>query len=86
MQVLDILRHYRDGDEYGWDTEFDMLRSEHGERLYEIARTAHRDGIREPILLGNDGRVWDGHHRLCVAVDFGIVRVPVDRAGGNDAA
>lgn len=21
-----------------------------------------------PVTLGNDGRVWDGHHRICIAI------------------
>lgn len=34
------------------------------------------DGVT-PIQLGNDGRVWDGHHRLCVARELGIEHVLV---------
>lgn len=38
-------------------------------------------GIKEPILLGTDGRVWDGHHRITVAMHLGIDSVPVEFAG-----
>ncbi|TDO18158.1 ParB-like nuclease family protein [Mycobacterium sp. BK086] len=30
------------------------------------------DGIQEPIIVGNDGELWDGHHRLAVALALGI--------------
>lgn len=26
------------------------------------------NGIRHPVLLGDDGRVWDGHHRIAAAM------------------
>jgi ParB-like chromosome segregation protein Spo0J len=45
-----------------------------------------KTGIREPILLGNDGRVWDGHHRITAAHQLGIEEVPIKHVGGNDAA
>jgi hypothetical protein len=35
----------------------------------------------DPISLGNDGRVWDGHHRIVAAMQRGITKVlvwPVD--------
>ncbi len=28
-------------------------------------------------LLGDDGRVWDGHHRIAVALSLQLDRVPV---------
>lgn len=34
-------------------------------------------GMRMPILLGSDGRVWDGHHRFAAAEHLGIPVVPV---------
>lgn len=75
-----VLRDYRDGDELGWYTEFENLHRYHKARLDEIAMSACTEGIRVPILLGNDGRVWDGHHRLCVADGMGIEYVPVQFA------
>lgn len=29
-------------------------------------------------LLGNDGRVWDGHHRIVIAWWLGYEAIPVD--------
>lgn len=38
----------------------------------------YRVGITMPVLIGNDGRLWDGHHRLRIAVRLGIPFVPVE--------
>lgn len=34
-----------------------------------------------PVLLGSDGRVWDGHHRICIAMELGITHLMVEVAG-----
>lgn len=31
-----------------------------------------------PVLLGNDGRVWDGHHRIVLAIERGVASLMVD--------
>lgn len=77
MRTIDVLRDYRDGNEWGWDTEFAWLDHHQGENTDRLAEDVAVNGIREPILLGNDGRVWDGHHRLAVAVRLGLSEVPV---------
>jgi len=79
MPLADVLRLYQDGDEHGWDTEFEYLRTEHRDAIRRLTASVQRHGIRQPILLGTDGRVWDGHHRLCVADALGLARVPVER-------
>lgn len=77
MRLADLLADYQDGDEHGWETEFNLLRRTHAEYLASLTQSIQADGIREPILLGPDKRVWDGHHRLCVAHDLGLDEVPV---------
>lgn len=47
------------------------------ERTREILQRVDAEGIGfidyvSPVLLGNDGRVWDGHHRICIAIERGI--------------
>lgn len=43
-----------------------------------IVNRVHRDGIDygnrygATILLGNDGRVWDGHHRIVAGLALGV--------------
>lgn len=83
MPLSDLLANYRDGDEHGWATEFDFLLREHGDRLRTLLLDVEQNGILEPILLGNDGRVWDGHHRLFVALHLKMTHVPVRHGGGE---
>lgn len=35
--------------------------------------------IDQPILLGSDGRIWDGHHRITAARRLGFDAIPVER-------
>lgn len=75
-----VLQNYKDGDEVGWEEEFKWLRENHLSELYQLARSMHVHGQVEPIRLGPDKRVWDGHHRLCVAHDFGYQHIVVQEA------
>lgn len=84
MTPAAIMAEFRDGDERGWDVEFAWLREHHREQLDAITETARVDGIRKPVELGVDGRLWDGHHRLCVAVDLELSDLPVDRVGRRE--
>lgn len=77
MPLIVLLDKYRDGDEHGWATEFDWIRKNHREILDRLMVSIEANGIREPVSLGNDGRVWDGHHRLCAAWILGITDIPV---------
>lgn len=79
-RTADILTDYQPGDEHGWATEFAYLATHHGPKLRKLRKSIAKRGIRIPLLLGNDGRLWDGHHRLLVAVGLGISFVPVERA------
>ena len=76
MQLVDLMRDYRDGEEHGWFTEFEWLRANDAEHLNALRADIAANGIRVPILLGNDGRIWDGHHRICAAYDLGLSDVP----------
>jgi len=55
---------------WSWDEECARLLSpeDHAApRTVQLAADIGRTGIREPVLLGTDGRVWDGHHRIVLA-------------------
>jgi hypothetical protein len=80
MTLTELFRDYRDGDEQGWDVEFEWLWECHAGRLMMLLDSIEANGILKPITLGPDGRVWDGHHRLCVAWKLGLDRVPVEHA------
>lgn len=90
MHPLDIMADYKPGDRWdrepgdtlpnGWGTEWRLLWTFRGRKMRRLTLSALLFGIRKPILLGSDGRVWDGHHRLLAAhaagrrVPFKVVR------------
>lgn len=39
-----------------------------------------------PVLLGSDGRVWDGHHRIVIAIDTEISHLMVELAALDQSA
>jgi len=80
MRLTDLIRNYCDGNEVGWGVEFEWLRQNSGDATMRLLHLIKRDGIQEPILLGNDGRVWDGHHRIYVAFLLRMGEVPVEYA------
>jgi hypothetical protein len=49
----------------------------HYQRRLE-AHIAQQGRIDQPICLGSDGRVWDGHHRITAARRLGIETIPVE--------
>jgi hypothetical protein len=86
MSLREILTCYQDGDGLGWPAEFAYLRTFHAKRIADLTVSVAREGFKEPIYLGHDGRIWDGHHRLCVADALEWRHVPVLRAeAGEDA-
>ena len=79
-----LMQVYRPGSgDWGWGIEYANLIDQPGTR--ELMEKVKAEGIREPILLGNDGRVWDGHHRITVAVAMGVETVPVEWSGSADS-
>ncbi|WP_217182684.1 ParB N-terminal domain-containing protein [Streptomyces sp. AC495_CC817] len=65
--------------DWSWIEEYEnLIREPETTGLMESIRA---DGIREPVLLGNDGRVWDGHHRIIVAMHLGLDAIPVKFSG-----
>ena len=65
LSLEEVFRTYVPGSyDWSWEDEFEDLKTRelpYVESLCELIRT---QGQIEPILLGEDGRVWDGHHRL----------------------
>lgn len=84
MDLVELFATVKDGDEHGWDVEFEYLRTNHGARIRALVGSILRTGIRKPILIGDDGRVWDGHHRLYAAHVLGFKQVPVEYARGDE--
>ena len=93
MPVSQIVQQWRPGSgDWSWDAEAVEIDSRvcvccgqrgHYQRMVEDRIGAEGIGFVDgfaPILLGNDGRVWDGHHRLVAARRMGIASVCVEIA------
>lgn len=86
MKVDDVMSQWRpgsQGDDWTWEKEYDWCWSEDNFRMTSIIKCVQEDGIgfddkENPILLGNDGRVWDGHHRILIAKYLGVEFINVE--------
>lgn len=76
-----VLTEVRCGSQdWAWDEEWADLDKRHAETGYldRLEQQIRANGITMPVLIGSDGRLWDGHHRLRIAVRLGIGYVPVE--------
>ena len=76
-----VLAEVRCGSQdWTWDEEWADLDRRHAETGYldKLTEDIRANGITMPVLIGTDGRLWDGHHRLRIAVRLGIGYVPVE--------
>ncbi len=72
-----IMSAYMTGDENGWWEENLHLWRTQSHAMRELADSIEVHGVHEPVLLGDDGRVWDGHHRILIAAGLGLKSIPV---------
>ena len=87
MLLTDLLARWAPGSqnaEWDWVDEYDWCWDHHQTVMADLWADIARNGIREPVLLGNDGRVWDGHHRICAAIHLFLTEVPVTFAPASD--
>ena len=88
MPLAQVVAFWRPGShDWTWAEEYADVMTH--ERMPAIRQRVMEDGIGfqdhvAPILLGSDGRVWDGHHRICIALELRISTVNVEKAGGDD--
>ena len=76
-----VLAEVRCGSQdWPWEDEWADLARRHAATGYleTLEQLIRENGITMPVLIGSDGRLWDGHHRLCIAVRLGIENVPVE--------
>ncbi|RBY82698.1 ParB N-terminal domain-containing protein [Blastococcus sp. TF02A-26] len=80
MPLAQLLAQYGPGS-YGppwsWDDEVRDLVDQDPSYQRELEAELLAQGVREPVLLGPDGRVWDGHHRVVAAIRLGLPDLPV---------
>lgn len=67
--------------DWSWEEEHDDIEERTPGKLDLLAQDIRWNGIKEPIILGDDGRVWDGHHRILAATIVGLGAVPVEFSG-----
>jgi hypothetical protein len=70
-----ILANWKPGsfdDPWTWGQEHEWLWCHQKKKMKDLTKSISTHGIKTPIILGDDGRVWDGHHRICIAIDLKI--------------
>lgn len=80
MRAVEVMATVGPGDGQAWAEELAFLWTTLRHRVLDVMDSVLAEGFREPILLGRDGRLWDGHHRLAVALALDL-EVPVTYAG-----
>jgi hypothetical protein len=85
MVTRTVLAAYRPGsygDDWRWEDEWaDIDAGRTATDVENLRASVTAVGICEPVLLGDDGRIWDGHHRLRLALELGLPDVPVLACG-----
>lgn len=79
--LVRVLAEVRCGSQdWSWEEEWASLDRRHAQTNYlaTLEQQIRENGITLPILIGSDGRLWDGHHRLRIAVRLGIEYIPVE--------
>jgi hypothetical protein len=85
LRTAYVLEHWCPGSgDWEWAAEWaDIVQADCGMSLAGLIGDIAVNGIKEPLLLGDDGRVWDGHHRLMVARLLGIQEIAVEYGHGG---
>lgn len=88
MALSDLLRTYVPGSydqPWSWDDEErDILEriclccNEPGHYQLQLEAHLREHGLNQGVCLGDDGRVWDGHHRIVAARRLGIDVIPLE--------
>lgn len=69
-------------DDWTWQEEHDDLwfgEDDDSHAMDDLATSMQENGQRTPVLIGDDGRLWDGHHRVVAAMRLGFDRILVVR-------
>ena len=59
------------GDDWTWDDELRWLEKNHREPFERLLADVRDHGQEHPVVIGDDGRLWDGHHRVCALITIG---------------
>lgn len=64
------------GSDWTWEDEADDLLGRDLKYMAELKNDIWSNGMHTPVLLGDDGRVWDGHHRIITASHLRLKAIP----------
>ena len=75
-----LMGWFRPGEPHDWETELNWIWSrDRAHTLKLMDRILLVGSIQVPVLLGPDRRVWDGHHRIAIALALDL-KIPVQFA------
>lgn len=63
---------------WSWKSQFAWIRQYHNDRLIALLEDIQKNGLKKPLLIGPDGRLWDGHHRILCLYLLMYDYVPVE--------
>lgn len=75
MPLATVLTFWRPGSfDWTWADEYVDLMERDSAVTDAVRARVEAEGLgfidhMAPVLLGSDGRVWDGHHRICIAIE-----------------
>ena len=62
---------------WSWQQEQHWLWEHDKEKMTDLFYDITTHGIIIPVHVGPDARIWDGHHRICIAIKLGLHDIPV---------
>lgn len=73
------------GEDWTWNKEFHELTTSenHAAKTQWLIQDIKEHGMKEPVLIGDDNRCWDGHHRVVAAIHLGMSMIPCRYATDN---
>lgn len=85
--LADLLAQYVPGSGKTWDEEEAEILARRciccdqpGHYQQQLEAHIAEHGLDQGVCLGDDGRVWDGHHRITAARRLGIEFIPLESA------
>lgn len=57
--------------EHAWTDEIAWCWENEPDYMAALVGAIERDGQRKPVMIGDDDRLWDGHHRVAAADRLG---------------
>lgn len=72
MTAGDIMAAVAPGSGLTWTEELNDLWTRDRCDMLRLLQSVVDKGICRPVLIGPDGRLWDGHHRVAVALALNV--------------